>query len=188
MAKFVEHLNSRVPTIKFTSEQSTESVSFLDVKVKIVGNNIITDMFSKPTDSHDYLLYDSAHPQRCKDSIPYSQFLRIRRLCTRVEDFEKNVMELSLHFLRRKYPEDLILEAALSTRRLDRLDLLNKKRQTNDDKNNVFLITTFHPNDHQVREIAHSNWDIHGQSPTTEKLYTKKLIIGYRRPKNLGLN
>ena len=93
----------------------------------------------------------------------------------RLEDFEKNVMELSLHFLSRKYPEDLILEAALSTRQLNRLDLLNKKRETKDGKNNVFLIITFHPNDHQVIEIAYDNWDILGQIPTTEKLYTKKL-------------
>ena len=67
------------------------------------------------TDSHDYLLYSSAHPQRCIDSIPYSEFLRIRRLCSRVVDFEKHVFALSLYFQRREYPEDLILDAAILT-------------------------------------------------------------------------
>ena len=76
---FHQYLNSRVPTISFTMEHSSEQVSFLDVMVKNINNKLETDLYTKPTDSHDYLLYSSAHPQRCKDSIPYSLFLRIRR-------------------------------------------------------------------------------------------------------------
>ena len=40
--------------------------------------HITTDLY-KLTDSHTYLLYSSAHPKRCKDSIPYSQYLRINQ-------------------------------------------------------------------------------------------------------------
>ena len=126
--KFLDYLNNLVPTIKFTKEISTEQIAFLDVKVLIIDGNLETDLFSKPTDSHDYLLYSSAHPQRCKDSIPYRQFLRIRRLCSRMHDFALNVMLLSNHFLRRNYPEDLILDAAILARRLDRATLLNQAR------------------------------------------------------------
>lgn len=50
----------------------------------------------------------------------------------------------------------------------------------------MFLITTYHPNDQTARDIARGNWDILGQSPTTEGLYNKKLTMGYRRPKNLS--
>ena len=77
---FTEYLNTRVNTIKFTKEHSLIEMSFLDVMVKVIDGKIETDLYSKPTDIHDYLLYSSAHPQRCKDSISYSQFLRIRRL------------------------------------------------------------------------------------------------------------
>ena len=183
---FHEYLNTRVPTITFTKEYSNTNVSFLDVMVKIINNKLETDLFSKPTDSHDYLLYSSAHPQRCKDSIPYSQFLRIRRLCSRMVDFEKNVMDLSLHFLRRGYPEELILEAAILARQLDRSLLLQTvEKELNKDSDNIFLITTFHPSDHTIREIVHNNWDILGQSTHTEYIYKKKLVVGYKRPKNL---
>ena len=186
LSTFIEHLNNRVPTIKFTEEHSATNVSFLDVMVRIINNKLETDLFSKPTDSHDYLLYSSAHPQRCKDSIPYSQFLRIRRICSRMEDYEYNVIQLSSHFIRRQYPEELILDAAILARRLDRDTLLNTEREPiEQDKEKVFLITTFHPSDHQVREVVHKNWDILGQSPTTDKLFQKKLVVGYRRPKNL---
>ena len=183
---FVEHLNTRVPTITFTQEHSAQHVSFLDVLVRIINNHLETDLFSKTTDSHDYLLYSSAHPQRCKDSIPYSQFLRFRRLCSRMEDYEHHAIQFSAHFLRRQYPERLILDAAMMARRLDRDTLLNPDRVPKEsNKENMFLITTFHPSDHNVREVVHNNWDILGQSPTTDILFKKKLVVGYRRPKNL---
>ena len=34
----------------------------------------------KPTDSHNYLLHSSSHPQHVKDVIPFSQILRLWRL------------------------------------------------------------------------------------------------------------
>ena len=41
-----------------------------------------TSVHYKPTDSHSYLLHSSSHPSHVKNSIPYSQFLRLRRLCS----------------------------------------------------------------------------------------------------------
>ena len=81
----------------------------------------------------------------------------------------------------------MILDAAILARRLDRDTLLNTEREPQEQgMEKVFLITTFHPSDHQVREVVHKNWGILGQSPTTNKLFQKKLVVGYRRPKNLG--
>jgi len=70
-------------SIKFTKEVSMNKVKFLDTIVKInPDNNIVkTDLYCNSTDSHSYLLYNSAHPKKCKQSIPYSQFLRVRRIC-----------------------------------------------------------------------------------------------------------
>ena len=50
-------------------------------KVYIEGNGLCISVHYKPTDSHIYLLYSSSHPSHVKNSIPYSQFLRLRRLC-----------------------------------------------------------------------------------------------------------
>ena len=44
---FVEHLNTRVPTITYTQEHSAQHVSFLDVLVRIINNHLETDLFSK---------------------------------------------------------------------------------------------------------------------------------------------
>lgn len=40
------------PTIKFTAEYSNQSVIFLDLKVIKQDNKLITDLFTKPTDTH----------------------------------------------------------------------------------------------------------------------------------------
>ena len=45
-------------------------------------------IYRKPTDTYNYVLFSSAHPLHCKLGIPYSQFLRIRRICTFLTDFD----------------------------------------------------------------------------------------------------
>ena len=143
-------------------------------------------MYTKPTDSHNYLYYNSAHPQRCKDSIPYSQFLRVRRICTHNEDFDRNIIELCKHFLRRKYPLELLHQAAILARSKDRTTLLEQTDTTQEEEvNKVFLITTYHPHDQLVPDITRNNWEILGRNQTTDNLHQRKLVCGFRRPKNL---
>ena len=40
--------------------------------------------------SHSYLLYSYSHPLNVKNSIPFSQFLRPRRLCSYESNFPTN--------------------------------------------------------------------------------------------------
>ena len=110
---FEEHLNSQVNSIKFTVVKYTDEVVFLDTKIKMVAGNLRTDLLTKPTDSHSYLRFDSDHSSSCKTSIPSSQFLRIRRFCSELEDYKKHAMEMTGHFVERGYSLDLLIEAAL---------------------------------------------------------------------------
>ena len=185
--QFLTHMNSCSPHIQFTTEKSTTEIPFLDTLVKLDGNVLTTDLYTKPTDSHNYLYYNSAHPQRRKDSIPYSQFLRIRRICSSKKDFDRHVVTLAGHFLRRKYPLETITDAALLAREKDRATLLAPTPLSSNetDKEKVFLITTYHPDDQCVPDIARHNWPLLGRNQATETLFHKNLTCGYRRPKNL---
>ena len=84
---FLGKINSIHPTIKFTADWSYSSVNFLDVKVIMKDEEIITDLYVKPTDTHQYLDSSSCHPYHCKESIPYSQALRLNRIqrCNELE-------------------------------------------------------------------------------------------------------
>ena len=185
--EYLTHLNNCLPTIKFTLEKSRDSVCFLDTIVKIVDNKIETDLYSKPTDAHNYLLYKSAHPKKCKDSIPYSQFLRIRRICTKLSDFDKHVIAYCTHFQRRGYPSTLLENAALKARRIQRSTLLENKTTSAETtaKDNIIMVTRFQPDHDTLKDLVLKNWDFLGKTATTHHLYEKKLMVGYRRPKNL---
>ena len=99
--EWIEYLNNCHPTIKFTVEHLTEVLSFLDVNIHINQDmgRIWTDLYSKPTDSHNYLHYQSTHPAHCKKGLPFSQFLRVRHICSWEEDFCKHSLTLKYHFL-----------------------------------------------------------------------------------------
>ena len=45
------------PNIKFTNEPSTESIPFLDLRVKHSQSKLETDLHIKTTDRHQYLHY-----------------------------------------------------------------------------------------------------------------------------------
>ena len=89
LKEFINYMNSLHPTIKFTFEYSQNMVSFLDTTVCMDHHTrkVYTKLCTKPTDSHSYLHRTSAHYHPCKTKGPYGQFLRIRRICARSEDF-----------------------------------------------------------------------------------------------------
>ena len=82
LKQFIDKLNKFHPTIKLTCDYSLERVHFLDVQVILENNEISTDLYVKETDSHQYLHPSSCHPYHCVKSIPYSQALRLNRICS----------------------------------------------------------------------------------------------------------
>ena len=95
LKKFIEHLNEKYLTIKFTAEWSQTSINFLDVTVSLIGGKVTTDLYVKTTDSHQYLHSSSCHLYHCKKGIPYSQALCFSRICSdpSCSDRRCNVLE-----------------------------------------------------------------------------------------------
>ena len=69
---FTSYLNGIHPTIKFTSNYSFTSIPFLDVNVFLNNGNITTDLYTKATDKHQYLLHSSCHPTHTKRAVVIS--------------------------------------------------------------------------------------------------------------------
>ena len=78
---FIDHLTNFNTSIKYTYTISNNTVTFLDLQLTIDNNHVKPCAHFKPTDSHYYLLVSSSHPPYCKQSIPFSQLLRIKRCC-----------------------------------------------------------------------------------------------------------
>ena len=68
---FIEYLISLHESIKFTHEFSYSDINFLDTTVKFnVNRELITTLYNKPTDTHLYLEYSSAHPSNVLEKGP----------------------------------------------------------------------------------------------------------------------
>ena len=100
---FLEKLNNFHPSIKFTCEYSREKVNYLDVQVIVREGKLITDLYVKQTDSHQYLDPSSCHPYHCTKSIPYSQALRLNRICSENVSFDLRCNELEEWLIKRNY-------------------------------------------------------------------------------------
>ena len=186
LLRFIDHVNGANDNIKFTHEFSRHQVSFLDTMVNFRQGELVTDLYSKPTDRHNYLHYNSAHPQSCKTSIPYSQFLRVRRICSTKADYIRHVLDLSRVFLRRNYPEPLIRQAALTVLRMKRDTLLVKHTSSLEDMEDpIPFKTTYHPHHHETPRIVHNNFVMLQSSNSTRPIHKRGFLCSFRRNKNL---
>ena len=95
-----DFLNNFHPSLKFTWAISDDKLPFLDLYLTPSSNRLITTFYYKQTASHSYLNYSSSHPVRCNNSIPYSQFLRLRSICSEEEDFTSRSEEMTSFFIR----------------------------------------------------------------------------------------
>ena len=69
----IGYLNSIHPSIKFTHEYSNslhQTLPFPDVQIYLINNHIQTDLHTKPTDKHQFLLKTSCHPKTNQNSHP----------------------------------------------------------------------------------------------------------------------
>ena len=105
----------------------------------------------KPTDSHSYLLYSSSHPSHVKNSIPYSQFLRLRRLCSVDSDFSLKSEEMCEFFNKRGYPASVVQAGHHRAQQIDRLSALQTSQKENN--NRIPFTLTFHPHNHALKSI-----------------------------------
>jgi hypothetical protein len=183
---FSQHLNSCHHSIKFTAEISATNLPFLDTSVHINQNrSLYADLYCKPRDAHNYLLFNSSHPKHLLRSLPYNQFLRIRRICSHLDDFDRNAKMIGHHFIRRHYPEVLIIDAMLQARRKNRQEILQTSTQTPDNNDRHFVISPFDPGCDPLRDIISETWPILGRTNTTESIFSTKPTFGYCRTGNL---
>ena len=108
---FIDHLTNFNSSIKYTYAISNNTVTFLDLQLTIDNNHIKSCAHFKPTDSHNYLLFSSSHPLSCKQSIPFSQLLQIKRCCSDNDDVITISNQVANYFSARQYPKHIIESA-----------------------------------------------------------------------------
>ncbi|XP_041420362.1 uncharacterized protein LOC121394192 [Xenopus laevis] len=178
--------NSYHPTIKFTGEWSNTSLNFLDVKLGICGNSIITEMYSKPTDRNTLLLSSSYHNPHTMNAIPKSQYLRARRIASTDTQYKSAANLLTKKFSQRGYytPKLQAIETLVSKQ--DRQELLKRKEKNRSNQiQRIPFVSKFGRQSKKIEQIVRQYWPILQQDTTYGSLFKQPPLFSYTRGRSL---
>lgn len=181
--QFILYLNSYHPTIKFTTTSSTKTVSFLDVLVTIQNGTLQTTLYRKPTDTRQYLHYNSNHPKSCRNAIPLGQALRIRRICSEQTDYISCLNEMCQDFSNRGYPRSLLNETYKKTEDLPRT-LEIKPKPTSELPPS--LIVKYNDATQNFKNILRKHHNILQTNPLLKSLFPDCINVVYKKEKSIG--
>ena len=125
-ATFYEKLEAQFRSydLELTSEQSNKEIVMLDLEIYILNNQLHTRESRKETAANSYLRYGSAHPGFTFKGIVRSQMYRLRRLCSRQEDYDTAINGLRERCKNSDYDmqmvEDVLKDANNIERQLSR--------------------------------------------------------------------
>jgi hypothetical protein len=180
LRQFLDSLQKANPNLKFTFSCSRTEVNFLDVTVTLTNGKLATKIYKKPTDSPQYLHFGSEHPHATKTSIPYSQALRYRRVCSNTEDAETSLNGMKTRFRGRGYPMEVVHNAIQTSR-----TPLERQPRQRKQASHVKLVTTYNSNAPCLKQILSRNLPILQQNPDLKKIFTEAPSVVFRRPQNL---
>ena len=126
--------------------------------MSIENRGVSTSVYYKPTDSHAYLHYHSNHSSLCKNAIPYSQFLRLRRLYSETDDFSAKSEEMCRFFYDKGYPLTVVSSALAKARSVSRDSLLSHSN-VKESVRKVPLILDFNSYNKKVMSIVRRNFE-----------------------------
>ena len=116
--RFLNILNSMNSSVQYTITTAVvhlidciryKCTNFLSIKVLQQSDGTICfDVFYKETNAHDYLAFDSHHPNHTKTNIPYTLAKRIIVISSKEAWVERNLSDLRQFLLDRNYPADVI--------------------------------------------------------------------------------
>jgi len=142
LLKWFNYLNESHPSIKFTIDYSYTEIPFLDTLVYVEDNILKTKLYKKPTDKKQYLHYNSEHPAYMKNSIPFAQALRYRRVTTDNYILDEELKLLNEAFVSRGYPTNKVVEQINKVKLLKRDDTIQyKEKIIKDIKFTPFILT-----------------------------------------------
>ena len=169
-------MNSLNNDLKFTMEIGGKEICFLDVKITIVENKLQTTVYSKPTDSHLYLHATSCHNRASINGIPKGVSLRLRRLCSSDEDFDRQAAEYMKYLKLRGYKSSSVTKAFSETRSKNRDEARLVKDQRSATQPVIFS-TKFNPRGPNVKSIVDRPLPTILNAPTLKNLFPDGSIM-----------
>ena len=110
---------------------SKTSITFSDTEVYIKNNKLYTKIWRiKKTNRQTLFSINSERPKSLKTSIPYSQALKIKRICSKKTDSKYQLQELKKKACNQGYSMKYIDQQFSEAKTIDRNKLLKEKQHT----------------------------------------------------------
>jgi hypothetical protein len=121
-----------------------------------------------------------------KKAGPYGQFLRLRRICAKEEDFTRECDQMTSHYSNRGYPVDVVQTSRDQAAKISHHRAVRGFTNTpdNTEKPSVF-VTTYNQNGPHMRDIITKHWDILQRSAISRLAFTEPPLVAKRRNPNL---
>lgn len=190
LCNLVENLNASHEFFKFTAEISSEEVTYLDLKIfkgeRFRSCGILdTKVFTKSTETYQYLDRNSAHPLATFKGFIKGEVLRYARLCSNISDFQEKKDSFIEKLLMRNYSRDEIESATSAIKHTERSALLTTEPKTKVPPL-VFKVTyTPHVRTTHIKNALTKHWYLISEHEQLKKLFPNNPIIAYKRAKNL---
>lgn len=105
---FFKHLNDNDRGISLSYTTSRDKINFLDLEIGIRNGQFQFQTHFKATDRNSFIPPDSCHHRSWLDSVPRSQFLRLRRNCSDIDTFKVQSELLRTKFLDKDYDPGIV--------------------------------------------------------------------------------
>ena len=187
---FLEYANNYAAQAGFKSSIKFKyaygkSVDFLDTTVYIQANGHLgTTLYTKPTASYDYLHHNSYHASHVKNSLPKSQFLRIRRICTTLTEYDIHAAKFVNHFVKRNYNRAYVEQKQKEVRDMKRDEILTYRKKDETDTR-VPLIITYHHKFTGISKVIHNCFQRASSNEDFVKIFPKPPLVSFRKTSNL---
>ena len=190
LLQFHSWINTLHPRLKFTMEHSKTSIVFLDLEISVAGPMLMTGMYSKPSDTHAYLMPTSCHPSHVCKNIPKGVMKRVKRNCSEETACHQGYREYKQHLVDRGYNSVLIdkaIEDAEVTPREQLIGLVKAKTKPSSSSAKQFpLVMKFNPRLPPMSKFIHQYLHVLELSEQTKKLFNKtSMFVSYRMERNI---
>ncbi|CAH2315890.1 Hypothetical predicted protein, partial [Pelobates cultripes] len=148
----------------------------------IINRKLKYTLFTKPTDRNTLLHFESFHPKHLKQSLPYSQFLRVLRNNSLEHLRGQQIHLMYEKFLLRGYPW-LILDKALDRANSSFLTPPSTIQKKTD--NRCLFPMQFNTASFDLASTIRNNWHTLELDPSLPEIFRQKPMMCYRQNKNL---
>lgn len=152
----------------------------MDTRVSIKDDRLVTELYQKETDNNKLLHFTSGHPRSMIRGLPYSQFLRAKRITHDDTKWKDNSSKMSKSFQERGYPPRLISEHANKIDNLAQEEVFKPRDHGSKPKRFPF-VSTYTDLSPKISSIVRKHWHVLNKSYVHIPDFQTPPVMSYRR-------